>query len=68
MKTIKANAIQVLGKAMEQRKWYGDHLERRRANTYKLLLKKGKLSYEKAVQILTLIGYTRVEDEVWRVK
>lgn len=66
MNKINKNAIDLLKSVMEQRLWYGDKIERRKANTYKNLINKGKLSYEKSCEILLLIGYSKIKEEVWQ--
>lgn len=47
------------------RKWYGNKIERRKANAYKSLLKKGTLSQKKAGDILRLLGHKPLQEEVW---
>jgi hypothetical protein len=66
MSKVNANALKVLSDVMQERKWYGDHIERRKANGYKSLLRQGRLSYEKACELLELIGYKKVQEEVWK--
>jgi hypothetical protein len=64
---INNNAIEVLGTLMEQRGWYADKIERRKANTYKTLLGRGKLSYQQAVKILDLLGWKKIKEETWQL-
>lgn len=62
------NAKETLLHLMRQRKWYGDAIERRKAAMYKIMLLRGTLSYEMCCTILELLGYERVQDEVWQIK
>lgn len=50
---------------VEKRKWYGDKIERRKANAYKSLLKKNKLSLTKTREILFILGYKPKQKELW---
>lgn len=58
-------AIEKLKKIVITRKWYGEHIERRKANVYKSLLKRNKLPNYKASEILRTIGYEPLQEEVW---
>lgn len=58
-------ATEKLLKISQYRKWYGDKIERRKANAYKSLLKKGTLSQKKAGEILHILGYEPLQEEVW---
>lgn len=59
------NAIDFLSHIMQQRCWYGDKIERRKAAVYKGLNKSGRLSYEKCCEILQHLGYNKIKEEVW---
>jgi len=63
--TIQNNSVEVLREVMKTRKWYGEQIERRKANGYKNLVRQGKLSHEKAAEILILLGWKKVKEEVW---
>ena len=66
--TVTENAINVLQSVMKKRKWYGNKIERRKANVYKNLLSKEKLSYQKASEILVIIGWSKIKEETWNKK
>lgn len=65
---IKENAIEVLKRTMQERNWYDDKLERRKAAMYKTLIERNKLSYEKACELLFLLGYEKIKEESWQKK
>lgn len=64
--TVQANALDVLKEVMKTRNWYEGNISRTSAAEYKRNLPKGKVSYEKACELLNMIGYEKVEDEIWR--
>jgi hypothetical protein len=63
---INKNALDILADVMQHRNWYGSAYDRRTAATYKSLLNQGRLSYEKASEILNKIGWLKVEEETWQ--
>ena len=67
-KIKQANAIDILAQVMEQRNWHQGLIKRNIASELKRNLAKGKVSYEKACEVLTLIGCTKVKEEVWEIK
>jgi hypothetical protein len=64
---INKNAIDLLKHLMKSRGWHNNQLERRLAAAYKRSMTEGNLSYKKAVEILELIGATKVQDETWKL-
>lgn len=64
-KEIQGNAIKVLKDLMQVRKWHQEKYTPTKASGYKDLLNKGKLSYEKSIEILHLLGYKKVKEETW---
>lgn len=66
MKTFNKNAIELLQEVTKKRKWHNGLIEQRKAAITKTNLHRGKLSYEKACEILTLLGYAKTHEEVWQ--
>lgn len=62
------NAVDLLKQVMEKREWHQGLIERRKAATYKILIHRSKLSYEKCCEILMLLGYVKIKEEVWKIK
>jgi hypothetical protein len=50
---------------MSTRNWHQGKVERRTAFEIKKRAKSGTLSYEKAAEVLTILGWTKVQDERW---
>ena len=67
-KTFNKNAIELLKEVTKQRKWHQGKIEIRKAAITKTNLNRGKFSYEKASEILNLLGYSKVKEEEWAVK
>lgn len=65
LQLIEKNALEALQEVMQQRNWHKGLINPNVASGYKSLLKKKKLSHEKASEILELIGYARVRTEAW---
>jgi hypothetical protein len=65
MSIRKISAFDLLNQVMQTRNWHGGKLERRLAGEHKRNLKKNKLSYEKAVQLLEMAGWQKIEDETF---
>lgn len=65
LQLIEKNALEALQEVMQQRNWHKGLINANVASGYKSLLKKKKLSHEKATEILELIGYVRVRTEAW---
>jgi len=59
------NAVDLLKKVMESREWHQGLIERRKAAMYKSLINRNKLSYEKSCELLNILGYRKIKDEVW---
>jgi len=59
------NAITTLNSLMSTRNWHQGKVERRTAFEIKKRAKSGTLSYEKAAEVLTILGWTKVQDERW---
>jgi len=68
MITKQANAIEILKEVVQSRNWHKGLIKRNIASELKRNLVKGMVSYEKACQVLVLIGYEKVEEEVWQIK
>jgi hypothetical protein len=62
---IENNALEVLKEVSKKRNWYQGKISRSLAAETKRNLLKGKLSHEKASQLLTLAGWKKVKEEVW---
>jgi hypothetical protein len=62
------NAIDLLKEIVQQRNWHNGKIERKAAYNLKRNLKTGSVSYEKASEILKLLGYEKVKEEVWATK
>lgn len=65
MKIFNKNAIDLLKDVTKQRKWHQGKIEWRKAAITKTNLNRGKLSYEKASEILILLGYEKIREEEW---
>ena len=68
MITKQANAIEILTEVVKQRKWHKGLVKRNVASELKRNLAKQMVSYEKACEVLNLIGCTKVKEEVWAIK
>ena len=69
LKSVKqANAIEILSKIVQQRNWHKGLLERQVATNIKARIAEGKVSYEKACEVLNLLGYQKIQEEVWEIK
>lgn len=66
MTKIKENATEVLKEVMKQRNWHQGLIERRLAYETKKNLQSGKLSYEKAAEILKRLGWQKIKEETWQ--
>jgi hypothetical protein len=64
--TANANALSLLKKIMEERNWYDGKMDRRIAATMKINLDKGKVSYAKACEVLSLLGWEKSMEETWQ--
>ena len=65
-RAIAANAVEILKEIVQHRNWHQGLIERRLAGVTKQNVLAGKLSYEKAKEILTLLGWKKVHEEVWK--
>lgn len=65
---MQINAVDLLKNVVQERNWHKGLIERRLAAVTKQNLNAGKLSYEKASQILKLIGYQKIKEETWQIK
>lgn len=65
MSTYNINAIELLKEVSKKRLWHQNKIEKRKAAVTKTNLFRNKLSYEKACEILTLLGYAKTHEEVW---
>ena len=63
--TIQNNALEILKEVVKKRNWYQGKMHRFLASETKRNLKKGKLSYEKASELLKLLGWQKIKEEVW---
>ena len=63
--TIENNALEVLKEVVKKRNWYQNKIDRFLASETKRNLKKGKLSHERASELLKLIGWQKIKEEVW---
>jgi len=59
-------AIELLKQVVQQRGWHQNKVSHAIASEAKRNLAKGKVSYEYACKLLNMIGYEKVEDEVWQ--
>ena len=64
--TIQNNALEVLKEVVKKRNWYQNKIDRFLASETKRNLKKGKLSSERASELLKLIGWQKIKEEVWQ--
>jgi hypothetical protein len=60
------NAIDLLKEITQKRNWYDGKISRQLAFQYKKYLKENKISYKKAVEILEILGYEKINDESWK--
>lgn len=67
MNTYTSTPIDLIIKISSKRKWYADKIEPRKAGVYKTMAARGKLSHEKASEILTLLGYEKIKEETWQI-
>lgn len=68
MDPIQANALDLLAQLMQKRNWHKGIMPAKTAATYKSLLKKNKLSYERACKMLNQLGWQRTQHELWTNK
>jgi hypothetical protein len=60
------NAKDKLKEVMSHRNWHGGKFGcPRTAAVYKSLHLKGRLSYEKSCEMLTTLGYVKLQEEYW---
>jgi len=60
------NTLDFLKEIMQERKWHKGLVGKpNEAGVYKSLAKNNKLSHEKASEILEILGYRKVKNEVW---
>lgn len=64
MKQTQANALDFLRELTKKRLWHKNKISQRLASKHKQNLKNNRLTYEKACEILTQIGYTKVAEEI----
>jgi len=50
---------------MTHRNWHQGKIERRKAAMYKIGANNNTLSYEKASELLKLLGWQKIKEEVW---
>lgn len=62
---INKNALDILAEVMNKRNWHQGKIKRNVASEYKRNLKINKVSYERACELLVMIGYTKIQDESW---
>ncbi len=60
------NAIALLIAITQKRNWHQGKLDRKVASFTKKNVALGKVSYEKAVEILQLLGYQKIQEETWQ--
>jgi hypothetical protein len=65
MSVKQISAFELLSEVMQTRNWHRGKIERRLAAEHKRNLKKKKLSHEKAIQLLKLAGWEKIEDETF---
>lgn len=66
MKTKEINAVTLLKQVTSVRYWHQGKIERRAAAQLKRNLNTNQVSYEKAVEILQLLGYQKIQEETWQ--
>ena len=66
MKKYSKNATDLLKELMTQRNWHQGKIERRKAAMYKIGANNNTLSYEKASELLELLGWQKIKEEVWQ--
>ncbi len=62
---VNTNAIDLLIQLTQKRNWHQGKLDRKVASFTKKNVALGKVSYEKAVEILQLLGYQKIQEETW---
>ena len=62
---IQNNALEVLKEVSKKRNWYKGKIHRFLASETKRNLMRGKLSHERASELLKLIGWKKIKEEVW---
>ncbi len=62
-----ANAIAILSEVVNQRNWHKGLIKRNAATNIKTRLSKNMVSYEKACEVLNLLGYEKIKEEVWAI-
>lgn len=62
---INLSATDLLKKVVQDRNWHQGKIEHRLAAMTKTNLSRGKISYEKACEILILLGWQKVKNETW---
>jgi hypothetical protein len=60
------NAVDLLKKLTQQRNWHQGKIDAKAAAMLKTNLNRGKVSYEKACETLQLLGFTKIQEEVWQ--
>ena len=65
MKKYSKNATDLLKELMTHRNWHQGKIERRKAAMYKIGANNNTLSYEKASELLKLLGWQKIKEEVW---
>lgn len=58
-------AEEKLDEVMQERKWYGDKINSSTARSYKRYHKQRKLSKDKVLAILELLGHSPKQQEIW---
>lgn len=61
------NALELLKQVTQHRNWHQGKIDAKVAAVLKTNLSRGKVSYEKACEVLVLIGYEKVEEEKWKI-
>lgn len=61
----KQNALKLLETIMENKQWYKDKFTKSEASSRKQALIKGKMSYERACEILRALGWEKESEETW---
>ena len=67
-KKIEASAIDVLKQISAKPMWYGDAFNKDLAARYKARAMSGKLTADKAAEILGKLGWQKVKSETWAKK
>lgn len=67
MITKQANALAVLQELTKTRMWHRGLLTKQTASELKRNLSKNKVSYENASAILRLLGFNKIQEEVWQL-